>query len=184
MPNLVNSQSCHYKTAVVIKHRQKQYLKTMQHKMLQNWFSAIQYLIADIWLRSKVHMTSHQKEPFLLKIERLSCFNSNWRQKCPSTLIVEIKTSVVLALQGNHNPRLVPLLILSALLLSLLGRTRFRGRCWAAILLSRRPETSDRAVCGEVDRLDNWRTTTWSTVCSSAPHSQAAEEVIPHLYNQ
>ena len=26
--------------------------------------------------------------------------------------------------------------------------------------------------------------TTWSTVCSSAPHSQTAEEVIPHLYKQ
>ena len=26
-----------------------------------------------------------------------------------------------------------------------------------------------------------WRTT-WSTACSSAPHSQAAEEAIPHLY--
>jgi len=25
---------------------------------------------------------------------------------------------------------------------------------------------------------------TWSTVCSSAPHSQASEEAIPHLYKQ
>ena len=115
----------------------------------------VAYCIRSQWLRSKVHMTTHQNKPFLLKIEQLSCFNSNWRQKCPSTLIVEIKTSVVLALQRNHNPRLVPLPILSALLLSLLGRTRFRGRCWAAILLSHRPETSDRAVCGEVDGLDS-----------------------------
>jgi len=31
--------------------------------------------------------------------------------------------------------------------------------------------------------IGHWRAT-WSTVCSSAPHSQAAEEVIPHLYKQ
>jgi len=31
--------------------------------------------------------------------------------------------------------------------------------------------------------IGHWRTT-WSTVCSSAPHSQAAEEAIPHLYKQ
>ena len=31
--------------------------------------------------------------------------------------------------------------------------------------------------------IGHWRTT-WSTVCSSAPHSQAAEEVMPHLYKQ
>jgi len=36
----------------------------------------------------------------------------------------------------------------------LLGRARFRGRCWAAIRLSHRPEPSGRAVCGEVDGLD------------------------------
>jgi len=29
--------------------------------------------------------------------------------------------------------------------------------------------------------IRHWRTT-WSTVCFSAPHSQAAEEAIPHLY--
>jgi len=28
--------------------------------------------------------------------------------------------------------------------------------------------------------MGHWRAT-WSTVCSSAPHSQAAEKVIPHL---
>ena len=33
----------------------------------------------------------------------------------------------------------------------LLGRARFRGRCWAAIRLSHRPEPSGRAVHGEVD---------------------------------
>ena len=31
--------------------------------------------------------------------------------------------------------------------------------------------------------IGHWRTT-WSTVCPSAPHSQAAEEAIPHLYKQ
>ena len=31
--------------------------------------------------------------------------------------------------------------------------------------------------------IGHWRTT-WSTACSSAPHSQAAEEAIPHLYKQ
>jgi len=34
------------------------------------------------------------------------------------------------------------------------------------------------------DRWTGQRRTTWSTVCSSAPHSQAAEEVIPHLCRQ
>jgi len=32
-------------------------------------------------------------------------------------------------------------------------------------------------------RIGHWRTT-WSSVCSSTPHSQAAEEAIPHLYRQ
>ena len=31
--------------------------------------------------------------------------------------------------------------------------------------------------------IGHWRTI-WSTVCSSSPHSQAAEEAIPHLYKQ
>ena len=31
--------------------------------------------------------------------------------------------------------------------------------------------------------IGHWRTT-WSTICSSAPHSQGAEEDIPHLYKQ
>ena len=31
--------------------------------------------------------------------------------------------------------------------------------------------------------IGHWRTT-WSTVCSSAPHSRAAKEAIPHLYKQ
>ena len=37
---------------------------------------------------------------------------------------------------------------------SLLGRTRSRCRCWAAIRLCHRPEASGRAVHGEVDWLD------------------------------
>jgi len=40
---------------------------------------------------------------------------------------------------------------LSELLKSLLGRTRSRSRCGAAIRLSHRPELSDHAVHGEVD---------------------------------
>ena len=36
----------------------------------------------------------------------------------------------------------------------LLGRTRSRGRCWAAIRLSHRSEPSDHVVHGEVDGLD------------------------------
>jgi len=36
----------------------------------------------------------------------------------------------------------------------LLGRTRSRGRCWAAIQLSHRPEPSGHAVHGKVDGLD------------------------------
>ena len=36
----------------------------------------------------------------------------------------------------------------------LLGPTRFRGRCWAAIQLSHRPEPSGRAVHREFDGLD------------------------------
>ena len=48
-----------------------------------------------------------------------------------------------------------PCLLLSELLLStpLLGR-RSRGRCWAAIRLSHRPEQSGHAVHEEVDGLD------------------------------
>ena len=36
----------------------------------------------------------------------------------------------------------------------LLGRSRSRGKCWAAIPLSHRPEPSGHAVHGEVDGLD------------------------------
>jgi len=69
---------------------------------------------------------------------------------------------------------------LSEFVYPLLGRARSRGRCWAAIRLSHRPEPSGRAARGEGRWIGHWRTT-WSTACS-APHSQAAEEAIPHLY--
>ena len=46
------------------------------------------------------------------------------------------------------------LLLLSELFIPLLGRTRSRSRCWAAIRLSRRSEPSGLAVHGKVDGLD------------------------------
>ena len=45
-------------------------------------------------------------------------------------------------------------LLFERVLLSTAWRARFRGRCWAAIRLSHRPEPSGRAVHGEVDGLD------------------------------
>ena len=45
-------------------------------------------------------------------------------------------------------------LLLSQLLKSLLGRTRSRDRCWAAIRLSHRPKPLGHAVHGEVDGAD------------------------------
>ena len=65
------------------------------------------------------------------------------------------------------------------LLLSTASPPRYQGRCWAAIRLSHRPERSGSVVRGGGRWIGHWRTT-WSTVCS-APHSQAAEEAIPHL---
>jgi len=44
--------------------------------------------------------------------------------------------------------------LLSKLFKPLLGRTRSRGRCWAAIRLSHRPEPSGHAVHTDVDGLD------------------------------
>ena len=44
-------------------------------------------------------------------------------------------------------------LLLGELFKPLLGSTRSRGRCWAAIRFSHRPEPSGHAVHGEVDRL-------------------------------
>ena len=46
------------------------------------------------------------------------------------------------------------LLLLSQLFKPLLGRTGSWGRCWAAIRLSHRRESSGHAVHGEVDELD------------------------------
>ena len=68
------------------------------------------------------------------------------------------------------------------LLLSTASPPRYRGRCWAVIRLSHRPEPSGRVVRVGGRWIGQWRTT-WSTVCS-APHSQAAEEAMPHLYKQ
>ena len=65
----------------------------------------------------------------------------------------------------------------------LLGRTRSRGRCRAAIRLSHRPEPSGRAIHGQVDGLDS-EGQYGQPVYSSATHSQAAEEAITHLFKQ
>ena len=46
------------------------------------------------------------------------------------------------------------LLLMSELFKPLLGRTRSRGKWWAAIRLSHRPEPSGHAIRGEVDGLD------------------------------
>ena len=46
------------------------------------------------------------------------------------------------------------LLSFERVLLSTASPPRYRGRCWAAIRLSHRPEPSGRAVLGEVDGLD------------------------------
>ena len=62
------------------------------------------------------------------------------------------------------------LLRLSQFFNPLLGHTRSRGKCWAAIPLSHHPDPW----------IGHW-STTWSTVWSSAPHSQPAGEAIPHL---
>ena len=63
-----------------------------------------------------------------------------------------------------------------------LRRDRSRGRFWAAIRLPHHPEPSGHAPW-RGRWIWQWRTT-WSTVCSSAPHSQAAEGVITLLSKQ
>jgi len=62
----------------------------------------------------------------------------------------------------------------------LLGRTRSRNKCWAAIRLSHRAESWGKCSPWGGRWIGHWRTT-WSTVRSSAPHSQAAERQIPRL---
>ena len=57
--------------------------------------------------------------------------------------------------------------------------TRFRGRC----LSSQSIVWSSRTVRPCSRWIGHWRTT-WSVVCSSAPHSQAAEGAILHLCRQ
>jgi len=63
-----------------------------------------------------------------------------------------------------------------------LRRDRSRGRFWAAIRLPHHPEPSGHAPW-RGRWIWQWRTT-WSTVCSSAPHSQVSERAIPHLCKQ
>jgi len=52
-----------------------------------------------------------------------------------------------------HKPKVL-LHLLNELYYPLLGRARFRGRCWATIRLFHRPEPSGRAVHGEANGLD------------------------------
>ena len=49
--------------------------------------------------------------------------------------------------------------------------------------MSHHPEPSGHAIQGEADGLDIGGQQ-GQTVCSPAPHSQAAEEATPHLYKQ
>jgi len=63
----------------------------------------------------------------------------------------------------------------------LLGRTRSRGRCWAAIRLSHLPEPSGHTVHGEVDGLDIEGQHGRRFVLLRHT-KQAAEEAVPHLY--
>jgi len=62
----------------------------------------------------------------------------------------------------------------------MLGRTRSRGRCWAAIWLSHHPEPSGGGVHGEVDRLDIGG----NMVDGFVLLRRTAEEAMPHLYKQ
>jgi len=62
------------------------------------------------------------------------------------------------------------------------GGTRSRGRCWAAIRFSSSRTVRPCSPWG--GRWIGHRRTTFSTICSSASHSQAAEEAIPHVCKQ
>ena len=56
----------------------------------------------------------------------------------------------------THTSWKVLLLSFERVLLSTASPRRHRGRCWAAIRLSHRPEPSDRVVRGGVDGLGGW----------------------------
>ena len=77
------------------------------------------------------------------------------------------------------------LLILSfeqVLLLSTASPPRYRGRCWAAIPLSHRPETSGRVVRGEVNGLDSGGRHARRFVLCHTRRSQ--RRPYPHMYRQ
>ena len=74
------------------------------------------------------------------------------------------------------------ILLLRQLFEPLLGRTRSRGRCSAAIRLSHRPEPSGHAIHGEVGGLDMREQHCRQFVLLR--HTQVAEEAISHLYKQ
>ena len=56
-------------------------------------------------------------------------------------------------------------------------------RCWVTILIVSSSRTVRPCSPWGGRWIGHWRTA-WSTVCSSAPHSHAAEEDIPRLYKQ
>ena len=78
--------------------------------------------------------------------------------------------------------RMTRILLLRQLFEPLLGRTRSRGRCSAAIRLSHRPEPSGHAIHGEVGGLDMREQHCRQFVLLR--HTQVAEEAISHLYKQ
>jgi len=66
----------------------------------------------------------------------------------------------------------------------LLDRTRSRYRCWAAILLSHRPELSGREVHEEVDGLDIGEQHGRRFVLLRHTHKPQRRPYIPHWYKQ
>ena len=75
-----------------------------------------------------------------------------------NTVIPETLWRTTEAFAKCHLPHcfvaLVLLHLFSEFCKTMLGRSRSRGRCWAAIRLSHRPEPSGGAIHGEVDGLD------------------------------
>jgi len=69
----------------------------------------------------------------------------NRNEKCAQEIFYQLYVS------SKHTPFFV---VWASCHNPLLGHTRSRGRCWAAIRLSRRPEPSDHAVYGGVNRRD------------------------------